>query len=56
MKEKAKQTMTKLYFIHHLRTLPSPLLEFQLSLSNKMTDQLLTGPIRKKGVFCSFTP
>ena len=53
MKEKAKQTMTKLYFIHHLRTLPSPLLEFQLSLSNKMTDQLLTGDWtnQKKGVF-----
>ena len=44
---KLDNNQTKLYFIQHLRTLPSQLLQLQLSLSNEMTDQLLCGPIRK---------
>ena len=52
---KLDNNQTKLYFIQHLRTLPSQLLQLELSLSNEMSDQLLHRPIRKKGVFCSFS-
>ena len=30
-------------------------MQLQLSSSNEMTDQLLPGPIRRQGVFCSIT-
>ena len=39
---KEDNNQTKKYcFILHLKTLPSQLLQLQLSLSNEMTDQLL---------------
>ena len=47
----ADNNQTKLYFIQHLRTLPSWLLQLQLSLSNEMTDQLLHGPIRRPKLY-----
>ena len=46
---------SNLYFIHHLRALHSWMLQLQLSLSNEMTNQMLFGPISKKGVCCSFS-
>ena len=46
---KADNYQTKLDFIQHLRSLPCQLLQLQLSSSNKMTEQLLPGPIRRQG-------
>ena len=46
---KADNYQTKLDFIQHLRSLPCQLLQLQLSSSNKMTYQLLPGPIRRQG-------
>ena len=43
--KKVDKDQTILYFIQHLRTLPSQLLQLQLSLSNCMTNQLLHGDV-----------
>ena len=54
---KVDNDQTKLYFIQDLRTLPSHLLQLQLSLSNEMTDFLLCRPNtnQKMGMFHGFT-
>ena len=49
---KADNYQTRLDFFQHLGSLPCQLLQLQLSSSNKMTCQLLSGPIRRLG--CSW--
>ena len=47
---KVDNVQAKLNFIQYLRALPSQMLKLQLSLSIEMTDQLLSGPIKKGDV------
>ena len=46
---KADKDQTKPYFVQYLRPLLGQLMQFQLSLSNEMTDQLLPESIRRQG-------